>query len=223
MSNIFIDLLGQRFTRLLVVECAEKIPNKRATRWKCICDCGAIVVASQQCLRRGNTKSCGCLRRQMAMRPKTHGKSRTVEHNIWVGILSRCRNPNRKSFPRYGGRGIEVCDRWVSGENGISGFECFLIDVGNRPSGSLSIDRINVNGDYEPGNVRWADILTQANNKRNTRQVNYRGTIMPLTDAVRIGGSVIHYESAWTRIKWGWPVDIAVETPPNHRPFHRAA
>lgn len=136
----------------------------------------------------------------------THGKSKTPEHKIWLGMLSRCRNPNVKCYADYGGRGVVVCEAWAD-------FSAFLADVGERPSPTHSLERIKTDGDYEPGNVRWATPLEQANNKRNTRYVEYRGRRMALNDAVRAAGSIIHREAAWIRIKTGWSVDRALETP----------
>ena len=128
------------------------------------------------------------------------------EYGIWNGMLNRCRNPNVKCFPLYGGRGIKVCEEWKK-------FENFYRDMGSRPSPKHSLDRIDGNGNYEPGNVRWATTIEQANNRRHTRFVIYRGKRMALNNAVRLAGSVIHYESAWIRITSGWSVEHAIETP----------
>lgn len=129
-------------------------------------------------------------------------------------MISRCENPNVKAYPSYGGRGVKVCDRWRHGEGTKHGVECFIEDMGLRPSPSHSLDRFpNVDGNYEPGNVRWEEKLAQANNKVRTRYVIYHGEKMSLCDAVRVAGSVIHREAAWVRIQHGWTVEKAVETP----------
>ena len=138
-----------------------------------------------------------------------HGMYGTREYQAWRDMLNRCRRARTKEYPWYGGRGISVCDRWLR-------FENFLADVGHKPSPEHELDRIDNDGHYEPGNVRWTTRAVQINNRRNTRFVVYRGDRLPLTEAVRRGGDVIHYESAAIRIfRCGWPVDLAVETPPD--------
>lgn len=177
--------------------------NQGGALWNCVCRCGRRRIICSAHLRAGHTKSCGCAPRTYYA---THGKSRTPEHAILAGMLSRCQNPKRKSFKHYGGAGVTVSDRWQQ-------FENFLADMGSRPSPRHSIDRIDSSGSYEPSNCRWATFTEQANNRRNTRFVTYRGTRMALTDAVRAAGSVIHYEAAWVRIRTGWSVERALETP----------
>jgi hypothetical protein len=137
--------------------------------------------------------------------PNSIGKM--VEYAIWRGIIARCENQNVKAFAIYGGRGVKICDAWRRD------FSAFLEHVGLRPTPKHSIDRIDYDGNYEPGNVRWARPEVQANNRRNTRFVVYRGTRMALANAVRAAGSVVHIECAWIRIKTGWPVEKALETP----------
>lgn len=141
---------------------------------------------------------------------KTHGKSATPIYRRYRDMRNRCENPRRLAFKDYGARGIKVCERWKS-------FENFYADMGDPPSLKHELDRIDPNGDYEPGNVRWATDLEQANNRRNTRYVEYRGQKMPLTDAARLAGSIIHWEAAWARIESGWAVENALETPPQFR------
>lgn len=137
-----------------------------------------------------------------------HGLSDTPEYAVWVGMLNRCRNPKVSCFKDYGDRGITVDQRWSDS------FENFYADVGRRPSPEHSLERIENNGNYEPGNVCWATTLEQSNNKRNTRYVTYKGQRMALNDAVRAAGSVVHYEAAWTRItRCGWKVEHALEIP----------
>lgn len=149
----------------------------------------------------------------LPLRPKRNFYG-TIEYRIWAGVIARCYNPNRPAFSTYGAVGISVCDRWRKGDAVLSGFELFLADMGPCPSETHSIDRWpDMAGNYEPGNCRWATKLEQANNRRNTRRIVYRGVEMALTDAVRLAGSVIHSETAWIRIKTGWTPEKAVETP----------
>lgn len=128
--------------------------------WRCACDCGAALVVKKAYLISGDTASCGCLRREKAAAlKKSHGKAHSGStYDIWVLMRQRCNNPNANGFRYYGGRGIAVCQRWDS-------FEAFLHDMGERPPG-LTLDRINPDGNYEPGNCRWATWETQNRNKR---------------------------------------------------------
>lgn len=135
------------------------------------------------------------------------GKHDIPEYSVWFNMLSRCDNPNRKSFKNYGGRGIDVCARWID-------FDKFYEDMGPRPSPSHCLERIDNDGNYDPGNCRWVTRLEQVNNRRVTRRVTYQGEEMALCDAVRAAGSVVHYEAAWIRIsRCGWTVEDAVSTP----------
>lgn len=167
------DITGQRFGRLVVIAFVDVATNKQS-RWLCECDCGTRKVIRSTSLMKGNTSSCGCLREELRGKPSvTHGQSRTETYNIWSGMLSRCFNQNATKYPDYGGRGITVCDRWRK-------FENFLEDMGERPEGK-SLDRYPDNdGDYEPGNCRWASLLQQANNKRSNIILTNDGKTMTL-------------------------------------------
>jgi hypothetical protein len=157
------DLTGKKFDRLLVLS-AEKLSNsKRSIVWKCICDCGQVTHATGSDLRLGHKKSCGCLHLDVLLKTVTkHGHARAKKlsptYVSWYSMLTRCGNPNARNFQHYGGRGISVCERWKS-------FENFLADMGERPSG-MSIDRINVNGNYEPSNCKWSTRSEQNKNQR---------------------------------------------------------
>lgn len=212
-ADNLINLTGKKFGRLLV---ERRFGNGyRPVRWECKCECGNKTVVAGDALKCGGTTSCGCYRNEICGKTAfIHGKSYTPEHGIWAGILSRCNNKKYRPYKWYGALGVKICARWQFGENGKNGFQCFLEDMGPRPSPKHSIDRIDPFGNYEPGNCQWVTRLQQINNRRNTRRVIYRGKEMALTDAVRAGGDVIHYEAAWVRIsKCGWTVSDAVETP----------
>lgn len=159
------DLTGRKFGRLTVISRAEDHVQKngrRRTMWLCRCDCGSDArQVFGEALVGGRAGSCGCYCREMlSRRRRTHGKSGTQLHWIWTSIKQRCFNPKCKSYKRYGARGITMHGDWASS------FEKFAIDVGDRPGSGYSLDRIDNDGDYEPGNVRWATPLEQYHNSR---------------------------------------------------------
>ena len=146
MRGVRANLTGRRFERLCVVSRADDSRDGR-TRWTCRCDCGAALTTLAASLLGGATRSCGCLHRELAARNKTtHGRWNTATYRAWADMITRCMNRKRPNFDRYGGRGITVCNRWLN-------FNAFRADMGDRPRG-LTLDRINNDGNYEPGNCR---------------------------------------------------------------------
>lgn len=210
------DLVGQRFGLLLVLCEAGRNRHKNAL-WLARCDCGTERVFVGNNLTRGGTKSCGCLQRKLAGTVKrTHGLSKMVEHRIWMEMRARCNNPRGESYANYGGRGIQVCERWAQ-------FPNFLADMGERPSPQHSIDRIDNNRGYEPGNCRWATRIEQNNNTRQNRPITYRGEMMTIAEAARRAGSIVTGHQASSRVRSGWSPERAVETPLIPRQLHVVA
>lgn len=164
------DITGQRFERLVVNDRAENSKSGRA-RWNCVCDCGSKCVVDGSDLRRGYTRSCGCLNREASAargseRFTKHGLMNHYLYNTWRGINQRISQPNHKHFKDYGGRGIQLCDTW---KNDPEAFITWILEnLGERPKG-MSLDRINNDGDYEPGNLRWATASEQNANRRTTQ------------------------------------------------------
>lgn len=153
--------VGKKFGRLTVLGIGAKSESSRQYRWKCACDCGVNLEIFGSNIKRGMTTSCGCLQKEKAgTYNTTHGKSGTKIHKTWKGIKQRCLNPKNPNFPDYGGRGITICDSWKNS------FEEFYKFMGEPPSPDHSIDRIDNDKGYEPGNVRWETNLEQVRNRR---------------------------------------------------------
>lgn len=188
-----IDLTGKRFGRLTVVEFVESKNGK--SKWKCACDCGLSVIAVGGNLRSGNTKSCGCLRRETTkMRGeanKKHGcshENRTRLYTIWCGMRQRCNNEHRDAYKHYGGKGVKVCDAW----NDFEKFKEWA--QSNGYNDNLSIDRIDRNGNYEPANCRWISIsenVARANKNHTTRRVIRGEGLSKAVQPQRIGSEKI--------------------------------
>lgn len=196
---ILIDLTGQRFGRYTVLERNGVGANGMAA-WLCECDCGARKTVIGNNLRQGHVVSCGCYQREIAVRSglatKRHGETRSSTYKTWIAMKARCLNPSDQAYSHYGGRGIKVCERWANS------YESFVEDMGRRPRG-MSIERIDVNGDYEPRNCVWATAKEQARNRRCTIKVVYQGKEMPLTQAAEQSG--IPYQvlrERKQRLKW---------------------
>lgn len=157
-----IDITGERYHSLKVVRFDHIKDGK--SYWLCKCDCGKFTIQSSNNLRRSRVKSCGCKRYDKFIKMNTkHGKHGTRIYNIWKGIKTRCLNPNHGDYKNYGGRGITICSEWMHNFQ-----EFYDWSMAHGYSDNLTIDRINVNGNYEPSNCRWVTMKEQAHNKRNT-------------------------------------------------------
>lgn len=167
-----IDITGHRYAEVVVI--AHHGLRAQKHEWLCRCDCGTEFVTRANSLRSGITKSCGC--RKTRNKPLlTHGLSHTRAHGIWKAAKQRCFNPNAHNYRHYGGRGITMCDRWATS------FEAFFSDMGECPPG-LSLERIDHEGDYEPGNCRWATQAEQVRNTRRNVMVEHDGQAMVAKD-----------------------------------------
>lgn len=174
-NQIRLHLEGERYGKLVVMEEAEPIYSKTGKmirRWKCKCDCGNTTIVRHGDLRNGSTASCGCYNYEKESVVKTHGYSHTKLGRVFDGMKQRCNNPNNKNYEKYGGRGIRICTEWL---NDPKIFFDWAIKNGYKEG--LSIDRINVNGNYEPDNCRWTDSETQCLNQRirKDNKTGYKG------------------------------------------------
>lgn len=196
---------GDRYGRLTVLgEVGRDKHNKRCL--SCLCDCGNTTVVELNSIRTGNTTSCGCYALEVSRKINTtHGKTKTCLYNSWRGMKDRCINPNSTNYSNYGGRGIKVCDEWQV-------FDEFLKwAINNGYVKGLSIERINNNGNYEPGNCRWATRIEQNNNRRTNHMITFNGKTKSTTEWSRITG--INYRTLKSRLETGWTVEDALLTP----------
>lgn len=210
----FIDLTGQKFGRLTVVERAKN-DTKNNTQWLCQCECGNKVIIRRHHLISDNTNSCGCLQKQRVSETHfIHGHNsyhQSKTHKTWHSMLQRCNNPKCQEYKNYGGRGIKVCKAWMK-------FEGFLQDMGERPP-NLTLDRKNNDGDYCKENCRWITNKEQQRNKRTNRAI----TIGDETKCVagwceELG---LRYHTVITRLQRGWSDEEALEIVPRKRKTKR--
>ncbi len=201
-----IDLSAQTFGRLTVRGFFGFDPGGRAL-WVCDCGCGNTTIARSSTLRRGHKESCGCLvglvnGTLMRVHGEGHPDERSPEFRAWCGMSDRCYNARDPHYPDYGGRGIRVSLRWKSGEGDKSGFQCFLDDMGRRPTPKHSLDRYpDVNGNYETSNCRWATPKQQQRNRRVTIMVEHCGARQSLAELCENNGT--SYEIGYLRYKRG--------------------
>lgn len=199
MKN-YNDLTGQRFGRLSVTGRAENGP-KGQPRWICLCDCKSICIVYGQNLRRGNSRSCGCLAKEIRLAPKKHGLAdRHPLYETWLNMRRRCLVSSCKAYKWYGARGITICDRWDN-------FLHFVEDMGPRPVGT-SLDRKDNDGPYSPENCRWAGRSEQRENTRSCNQTEVNGVRYPTLSAA-CAALGVPYPRTYYRLQKGWGVDRA--------------
>ena len=199
-----LNITGMKFGRLMALHPNghDINPSRKHILWACVCDCGVTLDVRLNALRSGGTKSCGCIKKEGNSNRK-HGMTKTPEYQSWAHIKARCFNPKDKDFADYGGRGIKMCERWEKS------FEAFFADMGKKPEGMKSIDRIDVNGNYCKENCRWANNYMQSRNKRNNRYLEINGLEMCLSDwATHLG---INVSTLIERIR-EWPLEKALST-----------
>lgn len=202
--SVRFNLTGQRFSRLLALEYV-----KAKNAWRCLCQCGTEKYVNTTALRQGKIISCGCARdeRVGAMNLR-HGATHSPEYTTWRGMKGRCLNPKASQYPYYGGRGITICQRW------LDSFEAFLADMGTRPPG-MTLDRILVDGNYEPGNCRWATPTEQVTNSGTALRLTHNG----ITDTAAGWGRRLGMRPGFIRgrLFHGWSVERALTEPPHDR------
>ena len=195
------DLTDKRFGALTVIERSPR-RSSGCIMWVCRCDCGNVVTVNGRDLRVGHTKSCGCLYRG---RKPTHGMTKTRIYNIWQHMISRCNRTSDKSYDRYGGRGITVCDEWLD-------FKTFAEwSFSNGYEDNLTIDRIDNNKGYSPNNCRWATYKQQSNNRRCCKQYEMDGRKQNLKQWCEEFG--VRYGTVVNRMRKGWSFERAISEP----------
>lgn len=204
-----IDLTGTVHGRWTVLS-REPNTSQGQARWLCRCICGKTKVLKSILIRRGISRSCGCLHDEVvAARSTKHGHSpmhgrTSPTYYSWAGLIQRCTNPKSECWADYGGRGIKVCERWRD-------FRNFLADMGEKPRGRYSIDRIDNSRGYEPDNCQWATDQEQARNSRHNRMLTFRGQakcVAEWSDMTGIPAQVIY-----TRLFQGWDTRKVLTTP----------
>lgn len=187
-----IDLTGKQFGDWKVV--GPWFLKKGNTYWHCECKCGTAKPVSYANLVSGRTAGC-------SLHLSTHGKTNSPEYKSWDGMKQRCWNTNDGKYPDYGGRGITICERWHS-------FDAFFADMGPKPSGKHSIDRIDNDGPYSPDNCRWADQNTQSRNRRSSVRLTHDGLTLTIAEWAERAG--VGYSTVRERLVRGWPLAAAI-------------
>jgi hypothetical protein len=197
----FIDITGMKIGFLTVIKRAENRSGN--TYWVCQCKCGNMIKVRADHLRGGKIRSCGCATNAMiASKLTKHGMRKTRLYGVWTSMIQRCENPQYSGARLYRNRGIMVCSEWHK-------FEVFAEwALKNGYENELTIDRIDNNGNYEPDNCRWANLITQANNKRTNRRIEFNGEIKTLAQWAR--EYQIDYRKLWLRLKRGWDFERAL-------------
>lgn len=212
MARNSIDLIGQTFGRLKVIGKGGK-DKRGATLWLCECSCKKLTTALAYQLRSGSKKSCGCLQKEIGKINFTkHGECGSKLHRLWKGMKTRCNNPNHRQYKDYGGRGIKVCEDW---EDNFTSFRDFMLSIGydaTLPTGEQTIERIDVNGNYEPDNCKLITKREQNFNKRCNHKATYKGVTKTLVEFAEEYN--LDVENLYNRINnYGYTIEEAIEKP----------
>lgn len=206
-----IEMIGKKFGKLTVVALSEKRGNRGQLLYECLCDCGNKIIVMGESLRRGKTLSCTCEQKRRASEVnKTHGGSKERLYRVWQGIKDRCFNPSNTSFVHYGGRGITVCSEWMNYEN----FREFMLNQGyNEDSkwGEQTIERMDVNGNYEPSNCTIIPKNEQVYNRTSNHKLTYKGETKCLSEWAKKFNMCD--STLYNRLKRGYTIERALETP----------
>lgn len=194
------DISGKRYGRWIAIAYAGR--SKGKSLWLCRCDCGQEKRVSTSALNAGLSKSCGCLKREGRVHSQSVYKTKT-EYKSWSAMISRCYCAKNPSYKNYGGRGIVVCNRWRVGESGLSGFDCFISDMGLKPGPEYSLDRIDGSLPYSPENCKWSTQKTQQNNRRDTKRATINGVTKTVGEWASEAG--IPPGLLGNRLTRGWP------------------
>lgn len=207
ISNSAKNITGHRFGQLLVLGPIGR--QRDCIVWLCNCDCGSLVGANGRLLRSGKTRSCGCLQKRIAAdRMTIHGMYGSKNYVIWISIIKRCTNPNSQSFADYGGRGISIHDKW---RHDFMAFQDYVAGLPNHGESGYTLDRIDNDGSYVPGNIKWSTRKEQCRNTRRNIVLTHNGKtqcVAAWAEELRISASTIHH-----RLYAGWDVERALTTP----------
>lgn len=201
------DLTGQRFGRLVALGPIERVSDH--AKWLCQCDCGNTASVLTAALRSGNTQSCGCLRRELeGPRATTHGMSKSRIYRVWRHMVDRCINPTDGGYKHYGARGIAVFCEW---KNSFESFHAYVAHLPNYDTPGYSLDRIDNDGNYEPGNVQWSSHKNQTRNRRSNHLITWDGK----TQCITAWAEELNMNPATLqrRIRSGWSAERALLTP----------
>ncbi len=199
------DLTGQKFGKLTVLEKVGADKRYNAL-WLCKCDCGNEKIITRDRLVTGHSKSCGCLRKENCIKHTKHGLTHARIHRIWAGIKRRCTVIKDRAYKYYGGRGIKMCEEWFKNSKAFIDWA-----YSNGYSDNLTIERIDVNGNYEPSNCKWIDIKEQQRNKRSNKKITFKNQTHSLIEWAEILS--IDYKKLKARLRQGWDFEKSITTP----------
>ncbi len=202
----FVDLSGQRFGKLTVLERAGTYSENGGVMWRCRCDCGKETTVISNSLRSGKTRSCGCLSAEKSKERAKHGSTGSRLYRIWSAMIERCTNPNRKGYENYGGRGITVYEEW---RKNFSSFKEWAESNGYEDT--LTIERKDNDKGYSPDNCRWITFKAQQNHKRDNHLLTCKGETHTIAEWSEITG--IRFSTICNRLSYGWPIEDVLFRP----------